>query len=48
MKDILSENQKKKVAVIGIGPVGMILAVHLQEAGLEVAVCDLKNENQPY
>ena len=41
MKDILSDNQKKKVAVIGIGPVGMILAVHLQEAGLEVAVCDL-------
>ena len=33
--------QKKKIGVIGIGPVGMILAVHLQEAGLEVAVCDL-------
>ncbi len=33
--------QKKRIGVIGIGPVGMILAVHLQEAGLEVAVCDL-------
>lgn len=33
--------QKKKIGIIGIGPVGMILAVHLQEAGLEVAVCDL-------
>src|ERR1035437_1321956 len=41
MKDVASENNKKKVAVIGIGPVGMTLAIHLQEAGLEIAVCDL-------
>src|ERR1043166_8829400 len=31
----------KKVAVLGLGPVGMMLAVHLKEAGFEVGVCDL-------
>src|ERR1035437_7620360 len=36
-----TNTQKKKIGIIGLGPVGMILAVHLQEAGLEVAVCDL-------
>ncbi|MCC6599738.1 MAG: 2-dehydropantoate 2-reductase, partial [Crocinitomicaceae bacterium] len=36
----MSEKKINKVGVIGIGPVGMILSVHLQEAGLEVAVCD--------
>ncbi|MEK6616335.1 MAG: 2-dehydropantoate 2-reductase [Bacteroidota bacterium] len=34
-------NNKTRIGVIGMGPVGMILSVHLQEAGLEVAVCDL-------
>ena len=35
------KNQKKiKVAVIGLGPVGMILAIKLQEAGCEVALCE--------
>jgi 2-dehydropantoate 2-reductase len=29
-----------KIAVIGLGPVGLILAVHLKEAGFEVALCD--------
>jgi (R)-2-hydroxyacyl-CoA dehydratese activating ATPase len=29
-----------KIGIAGLGPVGMILAVHLQEAGCEVAVCD--------
>ncbi|MBZ0203707.1 MAG: 2-dehydropantoate 2-reductase [Ignavibacteria bacterium] len=29
-----------KIAVVGLGPVGIILAVHLKEAGFEVAVCD--------
>ncbi|RMH87740.1 MAG: 2-dehydropantoate 2-reductase [Calditrichaeota bacterium] len=29
-----------KIAVVGLGPVGMILAVHLQEAGCTVAICD--------
>jgi len=37
----MAENkQSKKVGVIGLGPVGMILAVHLQEAGCEVIICD--------
>ncbi len=35
------ESQKKiKVGVVGMGPVGMILAVKLKEAGCEVAICD--------
>lgn len=32
---------KIKVGVVGLGPVGMVLSVHLQEAGLDVAICDL-------
>ncbi|MBI2966308.1 MAG: 2-dehydropantoate 2-reductase [Bacteroidetes bacterium] len=32
---------EKKVGVVGLGPVGMILAVHLKEAGLKVAICDI-------
>jgi 2-dehydropantoate 2-reductase len=32
---------KPKVAIIGLGPVGMILAVKLQEAGCEVALCEV-------
>ena len=37
----MSQKKIHKVGVIGMGPVGMILAVHMQEAGAEVAVCDL-------
>ncbi|CAN5197879.1 hypothetical protein BH09BAC5_BH09BAC5_09710 [soil metagenome] len=33
--------QNKRIAIIGIGPVGMILAVHFKEAGYDVALCDL-------
>jgi len=29
-----------RIAIAGLGPVGMILAVHLQEAGCEVGICD--------
>jgi 3-hydroxyisobutyrate dehydrogenase-like beta-hydroxyacid dehydrogenase len=29
-----------KIGVVGLGPVGMITAVHLKEAGCNVAVCD--------
>ncbi|GMV53380.1 MAG: 2-dehydropantoate 2-reductase [Chlorobi bacterium] len=29
-----------KIGIIGLGPVGMILAVHLKEAGCEVLLCD--------
>ncbi|MBK9283006.1 MAG: FAD-dependent oxidoreductase [Sphingobacteriaceae bacterium] len=36
-----AERKKYKVAIIGIGPVGMILAVKLQEAGCEVALCEV-------
>ncbi len=32
---------KIKVGVVGLGPVGMILSVHLLEAGIDVAICDL-------
>lgn len=37
----MAEKKWKRVGVIGMGPVGMILASHMQEAGLEVGVCDL-------
>ncbi len=37
----MSKKNKLKVAVIGLGPVGMILAVKLQEAGCEVALCEV-------
>ncbi len=30
-----------KVGVVGLGPVGMILSVHLKEAGHEVSICDM-------
>lgn len=30
----------ERVAVVGLGPVGLILATHLKEAGCTVAVCD--------
>ena len=33
-------NKKAKVGIIGLGPVGMILAVHLQETGCEVVLFD--------
>lgn len=36
----MTENKNKKVGIIGLGPVGMILAVHLQEAGCNVLICD--------
>lgn len=29
-----------KIGVVGLGPVGMIAAVHLKEAGCNIAVCD--------
>ncbi|MEW6467666.1 MAG: 2-dehydropantoate 2-reductase [Bacteroidota bacterium] len=36
----MSYISQKKIGIIGLGPVGMILAVHLQEAGCEVLICD--------
>lgn len=32
--------QQKKIGIIGLGPVGMMLAVHLKEAGGDVILCD--------
>ena len=32
---------KYKIGIIGLGPVGLVLAVHLQEAGCEVLICDV-------
>ncbi|MFH1320060.1 MAG: 2-dehydropantoate 2-reductase [Bacteroidota bacterium] len=37
----MDNNKKYKIGIVGVGPVGQILAVHLQEAGCEVAVCDI-------
>ncbi|MBL7891155.1 MAG: 2-dehydropantoate 2-reductase [Bacteroidia bacterium] len=36
----MSNKQKIKAGIIGMGPVGMILAVHLQESGCDVLICD--------
>ncbi len=43
----MAKQAKKKVAIIGLGPVGMILAVKLQEAGCEVALCEI-NETKAH
>lgn len=32
--------QEYKVGIVGLGPVGMTLAVHLKEAGCDVVICD--------
>ena len=37
----MKKNNKLKVGVIGLGPVGMILAVKLHEAGCDVALCEV-------
>ncbi|MGP8217435.1 MAG: 2-dehydropantoate 2-reductase [Bacteroidia bacterium] len=36
----MSDFKNIKIGVVGLGPVGMILAVKLQEAGCRVALCD--------
>jgi 2-dehydropantoate 2-reductase len=35
------ELNARKIGIIGLGPVGMILAVHLKEAGCQVVICDV-------
>ena len=35
----MGENKKIKVAIVGVGPVGMIMAVKLKEAGCDVVLC---------
>ena len=34
------KDKKLKIGIIGLGPVGLILAVHFKTAGCEVAICD--------
>lgn len=36
-----SKTAAAKVGIVGLGPVGMILAVHLKEAGCDVFLCDI-------
>jgi 2-dehydropantoate 2-reductase len=36
----MKKNEKIKIGVVGMGPVGMMLAVKLKEAGCDVAICD--------
>lgn len=36
-----SVNHGMRIGIIGLGPVGLILAVHLQESGCDVVVCDM-------
>ena len=36
----MKQTDKIKVGVVGLGPVGMILAVKLKEGGCDVAICD--------
>lgn len=36
----MADKIKEKVAVVGLGPVGLILCVHLQKAGYDVIPCD--------
>lgn len=38
------EGKKIKIAIIGLGPVGQILAVHFKQAGYDVAICELDKE----
>lgn len=35
-----TENKKIRIGIVGLGPIGMTLSVHLKEAGCEVLVCD--------
>ncbi len=37
----MAERKINKIGIIGMGPVGSILASHFKDAGLEVAICDL-------
>ncbi len=36
----MSTEKNKTIGIVGLGPVGMILAVHFQEAGCNVLICD--------
>ena len=36
--------EKYKIGIIGLGPVGLVLAAHFKEAGCHVEICDLEKE----
>ena len=36
--------EKYKIGIIGLGPVGLVLAAHLQEAGCEIHICDVEKK----
>src|SRR5210317_850114 len=36
--------EKYKIGIIGLRPVGLVLAAHLQEAGCEVHICDVEKK----
>ena len=36
----MNNTKNNKIGIIGLGPVGMILAVHLKGAGVDVLLCD--------
>lgn len=38
------DTKKYKIGIIGLGPIGQVLAVHFKQAGCEVAICDLEAE----
>jgi len=35
------DGKKNKIGIVGLGPIGLILAVHFKEAGCNVALCDI-------
>ena len=36
--------KKYKIGIIGLGPVGLVLAAHFQEAGCEIHICDVEKK----
>ena len=38
------DTQKYRIGIVGLGPVGMILAVHFRQAGCRVAICDSNHD----
>ncbi len=38
------DTNKYKIGIIGLGPIGQVLAVHFKQAGCEVALCDVDNK----
>jgi len=38
------EENKLKIGIIGLGPIGQVLAVHFKQAGCEVAICELDKD----